>query len=140
MTEVEAVVSRLEGDNVMVVDVTPERGCGRCDEPGGCGGGLAVAKPCVRTYRFQNDIGAAVGDAVLLGLPEGAVLGAAAWAYLMPGILAIVGALLAIQIAAGDISAIVGAVVGLLLGILALRLMSARGLSRNKVFSVRLKV
>ncbi len=108
----------------MVEAVSPASGCGRCQEAGGCGGGLLnkslrSEKSC--HYRLQNLIGAKVGDRVIVSVPEGSVLRAALLAYLLPVLLLIAGAAVGTAVSDADLGALIGAVSGLLLGLLVLR-------------------
>lgn len=121
MTESEAVVTRLDGEYAWV-DLQPQSGCTTCGESGGCGLSDGKGKP---QQRLRNSIGAQVGDRVVLGVPDGAVLRATLYCYLLP--LATVFALAAGGLAvAGEAGAILGAMAGLGLGWLAMRLAGRR--------------
>lgn len=121
MTESEAVVTRLDGEYAWV-DLQPQSGCTTCGESGGCGLSDGKGKP---QQRFRNGIGAQVGDWVVLGVADGAVLRAALYCYLLP--LTMVFALAAVGLAvAGEAGAIVGALAGLGLGWLAMQLAGRR--------------
>ena len=52
-----------------------ETGCGRCGEPGGCGGNHAGRLFCStpRTFRVANPDGRAVGERVRIGIAAGAL-------------------------------------------------------------------
>ena len=65
MTEIDGLVTAV-GNGELWVEVRPQTGCGRCHEPGGCGGGMRNGDGRVRHYRVSNAIGAGVGDRVLL--------------------------------------------------------------------------
>lgn len=121
MSVVEAVVSGLD-DQMAIVDVVRTQGCGRCHETGGCGGVMGGTSACaVRQYRVPNAIHARIGDAVMLSVPEGAVLKAALASYGVCVLLTIVGAWLATASGSGDAGAALGAVAGLGAGLLWLR-------------------
>lgn len=109
-----ARVLRVMGDRMLVESV--ERGCGRCDEPGGCGGrGLESLK--ARVVEVGNPLGACVGDYVELSVPGEAIVGLASRVYLLPLAGLIGGALLG-----GDSSwALVASLSGAALGFLAAR-------------------
>lgn len=121
MTDSEGIVTRLEGEFAWV-EVGEASGCGNCEQQGSCGGddlfGLRAAR---RQQRIHNGIGARVGDAVIVSLPDGAVLMAAWAAYLLPLLLGIGGAALGNFWGGADIHAFVGLVVGLLVGVALLR-------------------
>jgi sigma-E factor negative regulatory protein RseC len=109
-----AVVRAVDGDCVLVEPV--DHGCGRCHQPGGCGGArLAALQP--QRYRASNGPGAKVGDMVEVAIAGGLLARLATRIYLWPlaGILA--GAALVNE---GPLS-IVGGLLGGLLGYLLVR-------------------
>lgn len=117
MTETEATVVALQGDEA-VVRTEKQGGCGRCHEPGGCGGQslsqMFCAKP--REYALLNTIAAEVGDKVVLGVPDGVLNRTALLAYVLPVVGVLLGAIGGRALAGSDSAAVVGAAVGLLLG------------------------
>ena len=128
MTESEAVVTRLDGDYAWV-DVAGA--CNSCGASGGCG--LSDGKGKAQ-QRLRNDIGAQVGEQVVLSVPDGAVLRAALYCYLLP--LGMVFAFAAGGLAiANEPGAVLGALAGLVFGWLAMR---AAG-RREPLPSMRLK-
>ena len=138
MSEVAGIVIAVDGD-VAVVETDPRAaGCGRCHEPGGCGGGLLNMQDSgdTRRYRIINTINVAAGDQVLLCAPEGAVLKAALLTYGLPLLLIICGAALATWRFGGDAAAVVGGVAGLIAGLLLLRIVARQG---EPVLNLRLK-
>lgn len=122
MTDSEAVVARLEGDQAWLEILDRPAGCGKCEKAGGCGGG---GDGQVRLQRVRNSIGAQVGDAVLVSVPDGAVLKAAVWSYVVPLALALTGALVG-TLLGGDVAAVVGAALGLGVGWISLRALDRR--------------
>ena len=121
-SSIEGIVTAVEG-RVAEVETGPRAaGCGRCQEPGGCGGGLLnlqdAGKP--RLYRIHNAIEARVGDRVLLCAEAGTVLRAALLSYGLPLALLIAGAATGSAFG-GDAMALAGAVFGVALGMLLLR-------------------
>jgi sigma-E factor negative regulatory protein RseC len=121
-TRVQGIVSRLDGGNA-IVEIQRSSGCGRCHEPGGCGGTtLATGSTAVRHYTLPNHIDAHVGDQVWLEVADGSVLNAAFWAYGVPGGLMLVLAFLATKLFASDMAAFIGALAGLAVGYGILRL------------------
>lgn len=118
MTESDAVVVRLEGDYAWV-DV--QAGCSSCSATGcglGSGKGRALQK-------VRNAVGARAGDQVTLVIPEGAVLRAAFFCYLLPVALVLAGAVSGTAMA-GNFGAIGGAVFGLAAGWFSLRVAGRR--------------
>lgn len=125
MTRMQGTVSRVE-DGLAEVEVIRGSGCGRCHEPGGCGGGtLATGQACPRQYWLANTINARPGDKVWLTVEEGSVLNAALWVYGLPGGLMLAGAVAAKWLLHGsDLAAFSGALTGLVLGFAGLRFRS----------------
>lgn len=117
------------------VKVRREAGCGRCNEPGGCGG-IDRENAACQEYLVSNPVGARPGDRVLIEVPEGAALHAAAHAYLFPlaGLLA--GALSASAMWPGDLSSAFGGLAGLVLALFYLRKRSSRQASRPRIAGV----
>jgi sigma-E factor negative regulatory protein RseC len=128
VTESEAIVTRLEGDYAWV-DVAGA--CDSCGASGGCGLSDGRGKP---QQRLRNDIGAQVGEQVVLSVPDGAVLRAALYCYLLP--LVMVFGLAASGMAiANEPGAVLGTLLGLALGWLVMR---SAG-NREPLPSMRLK-
>lgn len=120
------IVIRLEGNQAIVEIRPPDGGCGRCHETGGCGSNLlneSLRPKKLNQYRLPNTLGAKPGDAVILTLPEGALLRAACLAYLFPAILLILGAALGKYLSPDPLASLSGAAAGLLTALLILRLL-----------------
>lgn len=127
---VTGVVRRVEDDDAWV-DVAVSSGCGRCNEPGGCGG-VNIARPLAlpsRSVRVANRIQAMPGDAVAVVVDDGVPLRAALLAYGWP-VLGVMGGAAAGTLAAspgqGDLLASLGALAGGLVAYLAGRARSRR--------------
>jgi sigma-E factor negative regulatory protein RseC len=135
-SESDAIVARVEGEIAFVRLAQPLSSCGRCNEQGGCGKSALLGGDEARLIPIANEMGAHVGDTIVLSVPSGAVLRAAVWAYLMPSLLAILGAIVGTLVVEQDSR---GAVIGTLIG-LALGLWVLRRLPRRKtVLSARIK-
>lgn len=104
-TEYDAVVTRVDG-NYAWLDVQDDSGCASCSQSDTCGK-RAKREP----QRVRNDIGARVGQRVILSVPQGAVLKATLWTYMLPLALVLVGAASGLTLA-GDPGAVAGAVAG----------------------------
>ena len=113
---VNGVVLRVEG-RFAWVDVAVSQGCGRCNEPGGCGG-VNIARPfgaSSQAVRVSNEIGVQPGEQVGVLIDDGVPLRAALVAYAFPVLGVLAGAALGAAVASSgsvDLSAGVGAVVG----------------------------
>ncbi len=124
MIETPARVTRLDGGDAWVVGAAPSS-CGACGaKSGGKGCGSSIFARVLHAdepeYRVENPIGAQVGESVVVGLPDGALLGAAASGYLAPLALLLLCAGIG-QWFAGEPGAVTGGLVGLLLAALYLR-------------------
>ncbi|MEO8410691.1 MAG: SoxR reducing system RseC family protein [Propionivibrio sp.] len=111
MVDAQGVVIAIDGAQAMVR--MDETGCGRCQEPGGCGGQNIARMFCSqpRTYRVANPGNAVVGDRVSVVLSSDAVRRSAFLAYGMPLLGLFLGAFGGL-LAAGDVGSIVGAGIG----------------------------
>jgi len=121
-SESEAVVVRIQGDLAYIEVKDAVSACGSCGDKGHCG----KAQTGPRHYALRNTVGAGVGDIVVVSVPEGAVLRAAALSYLMPLLFLFAGALVAAARWGDGLPAVVGAVLGLAAGLVALRMLSQR--------------
>ena len=127
MIEEHAVVVGIEQD-VAMLEVVRRTPCGLCGQTRGCGislwGRLFGHKPNI--FRAINEIYARVGDSVIVGIAEQALLTSALTVYGVPLLTLLAGALLAgvifpgdgLEISHADRNAVIGAVVGLVLGLL----------------------
>ncbi len=120
--ESEARVTGVAGEFAIVEVEGLPSACGKCGDKGGCG--KPQAGP--RRYAVRNTIGARVGDPVILSVPQGAVLKAAALSYLMPLVFVIGGAAAASSLLGDGMPAVGGAALGLVVGLAVLRAMNAR--------------
>ncbi len=135
-TRMRGTVSGIVGD-LAIVDIAPTTGCGRCHEPGGCGGGLLTGEAaCKRSYRVANSIGAVPGDSVIVSIQDGRVLATALWMYGLPLLFAIMAAIAVAGLWHDDALTAVATMGGLILGFVLLRRRSA-GLERQAVLTLQ---
>ncbi|HRD91309.1 MAG TPA: SoxR reducing system RseC family protein [Accumulibacter sp.] len=99
-----------------------DTGCGRCRQPGGCGGHQGGRLFChaPRTFSVPNPDHRQPGERVQIVLAGGSLGRSALHAYVQP-LLALLAGALAGSAIAGEAGAIGGALAGLLLGWLLLR-------------------
>lgn len=121
----DARVTRLDGDYA-IVELTGRSGggCGRCHEPGGCGGSAVIGQlfgPRRTSFRVPNVIGATPGEPVFVELGDGALLKVALMVYLLPVLLLVAGAFLGMALVpvSGDLAAAAGGAIGLALAVAA---------------------
>lgn len=110
MIETPARITRVDGSTAWVQVESPPS-CGACGGRG-CGASLyaRMFHPREPEYPVDNAIGAQPGDAVVVGLADGALLKAVCAGYLAPLALLLAGALLGTTY--GDAGAVAGAVTG----------------------------
>ncbi|MBI2278330.1 MAG: SoxR reducing system RseC family protein [Dechloromonas sp.] len=117
MSTIRAIVRAVDGKQA-VVEVEAG-GCGRCHEKGGCGGQSLTQMFCSghKTYRVDNLAGAGVGDQVTVAISAGSVRRTANFAYGLPLLATIAGAVTGMSMS-GDVGSMLGAVGSLALSIL----------------------
>ena len=127
LSTVRAVVREVNQAGTLV-EVQEQRGCGRCHEPGGCGGQQLTQIFCStpKTYRVANAIGAVVGDRVTIAISAGSVRRSANLAYVLPLTATIAGAVLGMLLG-DDPGAMLGGLAGLLVAFLHVRHRAAAG-------------
>jgi len=122
MIEEHAIVVGLERD-VAMLEVLRRTPCGLCGQTRGCGvslwGRLFGHKPNI--FKALNQINAGIGDSVVVGIEEQALLVSALVVYGVPLLLMLLGALLAgamFGVNHVDRNTMIGAIVGLVIGLL----------------------
>lgn len=131
-TEHDAVVTRVDG-NYAWLDVNDDGGCSSCSQSEGCGK-RAKRGP----QRVRNDIGARVGQRVILSVPRGVLLKATLWTYMLPLALVLVGAASGLTLA-GDPGAVAGAVTGFMVALGVLRWVEPQRHGGEPLVSMRIK-
>ncbi|GHU32918.1 hypothetical protein AGMMS50256_23860 [Betaproteobacteria bacterium] len=113
MTEVRGTVSALDGDHALV-RITGE-GCGRCHEPGGCGGGHLTQAFCSspKIYRVLNSREAKPGEEVVVIIRDRTLFRSAIAGYGLPLFGLFLGAVLGLEF--GEVGSMIGAGCGLLM-------------------------
>ncbi|QID17767.1 SoxR reducing system RseC family protein [Nitrogeniibacter mangrovi] len=133
MIEAPGVIERVVDGAVWVRLSEQQGGCGRCHEPGGCGGARiahALGKPN-DVFQIVSDGHWRVGQAVRLVADDGAALTAGLASYGVPTLAAIAGAAVGTTLG-GHAGAVVGLVGGLVAAaLLVRRLASERGWQRR---------
>jgi sigma-E factor negative regulatory protein RseC len=124
MIEERAVILSIESQqeypqiSIATLEIERKTACGLCGKTRGCGnaiwGKLFAHKSTA--FKAQNLINAHVGQSVIVGINEQALLKSALLLYMFPLVAMLIAAFIAMQVSNTDLSAIVGAVVGLILG------------------------
>lgn len=113
-----AVEQSADRPEIATIDVVRKTACGLCGKSRGCGnafwGKLFGHKDV--SLKAENTINAKVGQSVIVGIEEKALLKSALLLYVVPLVTMLFGAILASQVSPSDLSAMAGAVVGLLMG------------------------
>lgn len=114
MIENPARVMRVDDDIAWVRSESPSS-CGACGGKG-CGNSLyaRMIHPGEPEYPVRNPIGAEVGEAVVVGIQDGAVFHAVISGYLVPLALLLAGAVLGSHWS--EAASVAGAAIGLLAG------------------------
>lgn len=136
MIEEQGRVISVEADAVWL-EAVRRTGCGRCDEPGGCGNGTLarIAREKTGRVRALNRDGLvlAVGDHVVVGIPEDAMLRGAMLVYALPVACLLAGAVAGSLVAGtvgtslnAELASLAGAAAGLVAGFAGVRFLSSR--------------
>ncbi|MDP1524744.1 MAG: SoxR reducing system RseC family protein [Rhodocyclaceae bacterium] len=142
MNEIDGVVVRVEDDFAYVSTAGVASACGSCSSRGGCGSADVElgAQKKAHVLRLPNLIHARAGDQVVIQAAQGAVLRAVWWVYLLPLLLAVVGAAGLLAMTGNEMVALLGLLVGLAAGFLGLRRQKPSCNSRQPILSIAFKV
>ena len=123
MIEERAVILSLESetsaaDSTATLEIERKIACGLCGQTRGCGNSIwgKLFAHQSTAFKAQNLINAKVGDSVIVGINEKALLKSALLLYILPLATMLIGAILATQIHDTNVYAMLGALVGLVLG------------------------
>jgi sigma-E factor negative regulatory protein RseC len=116
------VVSTDNG--TILVEPSNESGCGGCKSRSACGvSGLGKYFSGNRkAIEVHCDSNVRAGDELQLSMSEGDMLKSGLLAYLLPSVLALIGAGVGATLGLGDVGAVLGAATGIALGLLVGRL------------------
>jgi sigma-E factor negative regulatory protein RseC len=122
MIEERAVIlslDNLSSDSTATLEIERKTACGLCGQTRGCGNSIwgKLFAHQSTAFKAQNRINAKVGDSVIVGINESALLKSALLLYILPLVTLLIGAILATQIRDTNGSAMLGAAVGLVLGL-----------------------
>lgn len=137
MIEERALVVALEGEQALL-EIVRDQPCGLCGQSRGCGGALwsRLLRRRDRVFRAENRLNAQVGDLVVVGMDESAVLRGATLAYGMPLMLLLAGAMLGsaafFPVMPQDAAAALGGVAGLSGGLFWLRRQAASAIDNSR--------
>jgi sigma-E factor negative regulatory protein RseC len=125
MIEERAVILSLQSEptqteTTATLEIERKTACGLCGQTRGCGNSIwgKLLGHQTTAFKAQNRINAKVGDSVIVGINEKALLKSALLLYILPLVTLFIGAILASQLWHSDGSTMLGAVAGLVLGLL----------------------
>jgi sigma-E factor negative regulatory protein RseC len=126
MIEERAVILSLDNalseqaNQIATLEIERKAACGICGQTRGCGNSIwgKVFAHKSTAFKAQNRINAKVGDSVIVGINEKALLKSAMLLYILPLATMLIGAILAKQFNTSELSAMLGAAAGLMLGLL----------------------
>lgn len=133
LTEGIAQVVAVEGNLAWLI---PESGssCGGCSSAAACGSkGIGTIASRLEARRFQlvNDAGLRIGERVVVGISENAVLRASVTAYVIPLATLLSAGALAQSVAGSDAITMAAMLAGLVLGLWLARVRAGRLLARG---------
>ncbi len=111
--------SDVKSDSVATLEIERKTACGLCGQTRGCGNSIwgKLFAHQSTAFKAQNRINAKVGDSVIVGINEKALLKSALLLYILPLATLLIGAILATQIRDTNGYAMIGAAIGLGLGL-----------------------
>ena len=123
MIEERAVILSLDNvpSNLMAtLEIERKTACGLCGQTRGCGNSIwgKLFAHQSTAFKAQNRINAKVGDSVIVGINEQALLKSALLLYILPLVTLFIGAILAMQLHHTNGYTMLGALLGLVLGLL----------------------
>lgn len=121
------------------LEIEPTAGCDSCAAKSGCGVPKAANSGSKRRFRLEDHFDAVVGDRIVVGIPESALLNASALAYAIPIVAMVVAALLADALGGSDGVAALAAVAGLVGGLLFARRRGARMAAAGRLSPVYIR-
>lgn len=119
MIEEYAIVTKCSGTQA-TLEIERRTACGLCGQKRGCGNATwgKLLGHDSRDFTAENQVNAQVGDSVVVGIDEQAVLNSAFFLYVVPLIGLLIGTFAADYLFKNQFYVILGAVFGLLLGFL----------------------
>ena len=125
MIEERAVILSLQSEpsqtqTTATLEIERKTACGLCGQTRGCGNSIwgRLFGHQTTAFKAQNRINAKVGDSVIVGINEKALLKSALLLYVLPLVTLFFGAILASQLWQTDGITMLGAAIGLVIGLL----------------------
>ena len=124
MIEERAVILSLEtqdeNSSIATLEIVRKTACGLCGQTRGCGNSIwgKLLNHKSSNFTAQNSINAKVGQSVIVGINEAALMKSALLLYIVPLVSMFFCALLASTLNSSEAASILGAGVGLVIGFL----------------------
>ncbi|MDI1297955.1 SoxR reducing system RseC family protein [Methylotenera sp.] len=119
MIEEYAIVTKSAG-TLATLEIERRTACGLCGQKRGCGNATwgKMLGHDSHDFTAENQINAQVGDSVVVGIDEQAVLSSALFLYIVPLLGLLIGTVAADYLFKNQFYVIIGALLGLVLGFL----------------------
>jgi sigma-E factor negative regulatory protein RseC len=105
-------------DSIAVLEIQRKTACGLCGKTRGCGNSIwgKLFAHQSTSFKAQNPIKAKVGDSVVVGINERALLKSALLLYIAPLVTMMIGAILMNVLMHNNAGSMLGSLIGLILG------------------------
>ncbi len=126
-----AVEQDADGSLIARLEITRKTACGLCGQTRGCGNSLWGKVFAHRSGNFvaQNHINARVGDGVIVGIDESAVMKSALLLYMLPLAVMFAAAIVVSSLTTSQLAVLLAAVLGLVSGLLWVKVHTIAGKS-----------
>ncbi|MFV1921787.1 MAG: SoxR reducing system RseC family protein [Methylotenera sp.] len=106
------------GDEIATIEVVRKTACGLCGKTRGCGNAIwgKIFAHNNTSFKARNIINARVGQHVIVGIDENALMKSALLLYIVPLVTMLIGTILMSQLYESDIAQMLGAFLGLIIG------------------------
>lgn len=107
-----------ENQSIATIEVVRKTACGLCGKTRGCGNAVwgKIFAHKTTSFKAQNTIDAKVGQSVIVGIDESALMKSALLIYMVPLATMLIGAILVSLVSSSDVAAMLGAVAGVIIG------------------------
>jgi len=105
-------------DSIAVLEIQRKTACGLCGKTRGCGNSIwgKLFAHQSTSFKAQNPIKAKVGDSVVVGINERALLKSALLLYIAPLVTMMIGAILMNVLMHNNAGSMLGSLIGLIIG------------------------
>ena len=116
----EANESNPDASNIAVLEIERKTACGLCGQTRGCGNSIWGKLFAHRSTAFKanNNINASVGQSVIVGINEQALLWSALLLYILPLVTMLIASILTMQVNDSNGVMMLAALAGLIVGLL----------------------